>query len=130
MLFALGIIGTGMLAVPVLAGSAAFAIGESRGWKCGLEYKPWEAIGFYSVIGVATLLGIAIDWSSLDPIKALFWSAVINGIVAVPIMIAMMIVASRHSAMGKFTAAPQLLFFGWAATAVMGVAAIAMIVVR
>jgi NRAMP (natural resistance-associated macrophage protein)-like metal ion transporter len=130
MLFALGIIGTGLLAIPVLAGSAAYAIGESRGWKCGLEYKPWEAIGFYTVIGVATLLGIGIDWSSLDPIKALFWSAVINGIVAVPIMVAMMIVASRHSAMGKFTTRPLLLVFGWTATGVMAVAAVAMLIVR
>jgi NRAMP (natural resistance-associated macrophage protein)-like metal ion transporter len=130
MLFALGIIGTGLLAIPVLAGSAAYAIGESRGWKCGLEYKPWEAIGFYTVIGIATLFGIAIDWSPLDPIKALFWSAVINGIVAVPIMGAMMAVASRHSAMGKFTARPQLLIFGWAATATMATAAVAMLAVR
>ena len=109
LLFALGIIGTGLLAVPVLAGSAAYAIGESRGWKCGLEHKPWEAVGFYVVIGLATLLGIGIDWSELDPLKALFWSAVINGVTAVPIMVAMMIVVSKHSAMGKFTARPQLL---------------------
>jgi len=130
LLFALGIIGTGLLAVPVLAGSAAYAIGESRGWKCGLEHKPWEAVGFYVVIGLATLLGIAIDWSPLDPIKALFYSAVINGFVAVPIMAAMMLVVSRHSAMGKFTACPKLLFFGWAATAVMAAAALAMLAVQ
>jgi len=129
LLFSLGIIGTGFLAVPVLAGSSAYAIGESRGWKCGLEHKPWEAVGFYSVIGAATILGIGIDWSPLDPIKALFWSAVINGVVAVPIMAAMMIVVSRHSAMGQFTATRWLLFFGWAATAVMAAAAVAMIVV-
>jgi Mn2+/Fe2+ NRAMP family transporter len=87
-------------------------------------------VGFYSVIGIATLLGIAIDWSPLDPIRALFWSAVINGVVAVPIMVAMMVVVSRHSAMGKFTASPRLVFFGWAATAVMAAAALAMIIVR
>jgi NRAMP (natural resistance-associated macrophage protein)-like metal ion transporter len=130
LLFALGIIGTGLLAVPVLAGSAAYAIGESRGWKCGLEHKPWEAVGFYAVIGLATLLGIAIDWSPLDPIKALFYSAVINGFVAVPIMAAMMLVVSRGSAMGKFTARPRLQLFGWAATIVMAAAAIAMIAVQ
>jgi NRAMP (natural resistance-associated macrophage protein)-like metal ion transporter len=130
LLFALGIIGTGLLAVPVLAGSAAYAIGESRGWKCGLEHKPWEAVGFYVVIGLATLLGIGIDWSELDPLKALFWSAVINGVTAVPIMVAMMIVVSKHSAMGKFTARPQLLVLGWLATCVMAAAAIAMLVVR
>lgn len=130
LLFALGIIGTGLLAVPVLAGSAAYAIGESRGWMCGLEYKPWEAVGFYMVIGLATLLGIAIDWSPLDPIKALFYSAVINGFVAVPIMAAMMLVVNRTSTMGKFTARPRLLLLGWTATAIMAAAAIAMLVVQ
>ena len=74
-LFSLGIIGTGLLSLPVLAGSAAYAFGESQGWKCGLENKPWEAVGFYCVIIAATILGIGIDFSSLDPIKALFWSA-------------------------------------------------------
>lgn len=130
LLFSLGIIGTGLLAVPVLAGSAAYAIGEARGWKCGLDQRPWEAVGFYTVISLATLLGIAIDWSDLDPIKALFWSAVINGVVAVPIMVAMMLVVSRRRAMGKFAASGKLLFFGWAATAVMAAAAIAMIVLQ
>ncbi len=127
-LFALGIIGTGLLAVPVLAGSSAYAVGESRGWKCGLEHQPWEAIGFYAVIAAGTLLGMGIIWSPLDPIKALFWSAVINGVVAVPIMVAMMIVVSRHSQMGHFTANLGLKLWGWAATAVMAAAAIAMFV--
>jgi Mn2+/Fe2+ NRAMP family transporter len=126
LLFALGIIGTGLLAVPVLAGSAAFAVGESFGWKSGLEYKPREAMGFYSVIAVAMLIGSAIHWSSLDPIKALFWSAVINGVVAVPIMVAMMIVVSRRQVMGRFTAGPVLLAFGWSATGVMAAATFAM----
>lgn len=130
LLFTIGIVGTGFLAVPVLAGSAAFAVAESRGWDCGLEYKPHEAVGFYAVIGAATVLGIAIDWSPLDPIKALFWSAVVNGVIAVPIMAAMMLVASRHRTMGKFTASPWLLRGGWAATAVMGAAAIAMLVTQ
>jgi NRAMP (natural resistance-associated macrophage protein)-like metal ion transporter len=125
-LFAIGIIGTGLLAVPVLAGSSAYAVGESRGWKTGLEHQPWEAIGFYAVIALGTLLGMAIIWSPLDPIKALFWSAVINGVAAVPIMAAMMIVASRHSQMGHFTANLGLKLWGWAATAVMAVAAVAM----
>ena len=130
LIFSLGIIGTGLLAVPVLAGSAAYAVGETRGWKIGLEHKPWEAVGFYSVIGVATLVGIVIDWSPLDPIKALFWSAVVNGVVAVPIMAAMMMVVSRGSAMGKFTASLTLRLVGWAATGVMAAAAIAMLIVR
>lgn len=130
LLCSLGIVGTGLLAIPVLAGSAAYAVGESRGWKCGLDQQPWEAVGFYSVIGLATALGIMIDWSHIDPIRALFWSAVINGVVAVPIMAAMMVVVSRQSAMGKFTAPPRLLFFGWTATAVMAAAALAMLIVR
>ena len=119
LLFALGIIGTGLLAVPVLAGSAAYAVGESRGWKTGLENKPWEARGFYLIIGLATVLGMAINYVGLDPIKALIWSAIINGVIAVPIMAAMMIVASRRAQMGRFIAGPVLLLFGWAATAVM-----------
>jgi NRAMP (natural resistance-associated macrophage protein)-like metal ion transporter len=127
-LFSLGIVGTGLLAVPVLAGSAAYAVGEANGWKCGLEHKPWEAVGFYGVIACATVIGIAIDWSPLDPIKALFWSAVINGIVAVPIMAAMMIVVSRHKPMGKFVASPALKITGWAATLVMAAAAAAMLI--
>jgi len=128
LLFSLGIIGTGMLAIPVLAGSTAYAIGESRGWKTGLESKPLEAKGFYAVIAISTLLGIGIDWSPIDPIKALFWSAVINGVVAVPIMAVMMIVVSRKSTMGAYTASLRLRFFGWAATAVMAAAAVAMVV--
>jgi NRAMP (natural resistance-associated macrophage protein)-like metal ion transporter len=129
-LFSLGIVGTGLLAVPVLAGSAAYAVGESNGWKCGLEHKPWEARGFYAVIAAATLVGIAIDWSPLDPIKALFWSAVINGIVAVPIMAAMMLVVTRRKLMGKFVASVRLQVLGWTATLIMAAAAIAMLVVR
>ena len=125
-LFSLGIIGTGLLAVPVLAGSTAYAIGESRGWTCGLDYKPWEAIGFYVVITIATLLGVAIDWSPIDPMKALFWSAVINGVVATPMMAAMMLVASRRSQMGAFPAGVRMRVFGWLATAVMAASVVAM----
>jgi NRAMP (natural resistance-associated macrophage protein)-like metal ion transporter len=125
-LFSLGIIGTGLLAVPVLAGSAAYAVGETRGWRCGLEHKPWEAVGFYSVIAVATGLGVAIDWSPLDPMKALFWSAVVNGVIAVPMMAAAMFVASRQEQMGPFTTDLPLKIFGWLATAVMAAAAVAM----
>ena len=125
-LFSLGIIGTGLLAVPVLAGSAAYAIGGSRGWKTGLDNKPWEAKGFYAVIAIATLLGIGVDWSQIDPIKALFWSAVINGVVAVTVMVAMMLVVSRKRVMGEFTASTGIKLFGWVATLVMGVAAIGM----
>jgi Mn2+/Fe2+ NRAMP family transporter len=121
-LFALGIIGTGMLAVPVLAGSAAFAVSEALGWKKGLEYKPQQAMRFYAIVAAATLTGVLLDWSSLNPIKALFWSAVLNGIAAVPIMVAMMLVASRREVMGRFTERWPLMVFGWGATAVMAAA--------
>lgn len=121
-LFALGIIGTGLLAVPVLAGSAAFAVSETRGWTRGLEYKPRQAARFYSIIVVAMLAGVVLDWSNVNPIKALFWSAVLNGIAAVPLMGAMMILAGRRKVMGRFTAGPMLLVFGWAATFVMAAA--------
>jgi Mn2+/Fe2+ NRAMP family transporter len=127
LLFCLGIVGTGLLAVPVLAGSAAYAFGESQGWSCSLENKPWEAMGFYSVIGVATLLGLGIDFSPLDPMRALFWSAVINGFVAVPVMAAMMIVASRRSQMRRFTVTGPVLALGWATTLIMAAAVVAML---
>jgi len=127
LLFAFGIIGTGFLAVPVLAGSGAFAVAEVFGWKEGLEYQPQQAAGFYSIIVLATLIGVLIDWSPIDPIRALFWSAVLNGLAAVPLMAAMMIVVSSKRVMGRFTASPTLLLFGWAATLVMTAAAVAML---
>ncbi len=129
LLFSIGIIGTGLLAIPVLAGSAAYAIGESRGWKVGLDNKPWEAVGFYLVIAMSVALGIGIDYSGLDPIKALYWSAVINGVIAVPMMAAMMIVATNKKQMGQFTAGPVLRLLGWASTAVMAAATATMIFV-
>jgi len=121
-LFALGIIGTGLLAVPVLAGSAAFAVSETRDWPHGLEYDPRKARRFYSIIVAATVGGALLDWLNVNPIKALFWSAVLNGIAAVPLMAAMMIIASRRKVMGQFTAEPALLVFGWGATGVMAAA--------
>lgn len=126
-LFSLGIIGTGLLAVPVLAGSAAYAVGDMRGWRASLESRPRDARGFYTVIVLATMLGIAIDWSPIDPMRALFWSAVINGIAAVPIMVAMMVVARRTAVMGPFLIRPLLAATGWLATLAMAAAAIAMI---
>jgi NRAMP (natural resistance-associated macrophage protein)-like metal ion transporter len=127
-LFATGIIGTGLLAVPVLAGSAAFAVSEAEGWKSGLEYKPRQATRFYAIIVAATGIGVVLDWSSLDPVKALFWSAVLNGVAAVPIMAAMMLLASRREIMGRFAERPLLMTFGWGATAVMACASLAMLV--
>jgi Mn2+/Fe2+ NRAMP family transporter len=125
-LFAIGIIGTGFLAVPVLAGSAAFAVAEIFGWKEGLEYQPQQAAGFYAIIVAATFIGVLIDWSPIEPMRALFWSAVLNGVAAVPLMIAMMILVSRHQVMGRFTAGRPLLLLGWAATVVMTAASVAM----
>jgi NRAMP (natural resistance-associated macrophage protein)-like metal ion transporter len=128
LLFSLGIVGTGLLAVPVLAGSAAYAVGEVRGWRTGLEHRPNQAKGFYGIIGIAILLGVAVDLSPLDPIKALFWSAVVNGVITVPILMAVMIVVSRQQQMGKFVATTSQRVIGWATVAMMGVAAVAMFV--
>jgi NRAMP (natural resistance-associated macrophage protein)-like metal ion transporter len=125
-LFAIGIIGTGFLAIPTLAGSAAYALSEAMGWREGLELKFNEAKGFYIVIGVSILGGVAVSYSPLDPIKALFWSAVVNGVVAVPLMAIIMLLATRKSLMGVFVATPWQRIGGWLATAVMGVAAVLM----
>jgi Mn2+/Fe2+ NRAMP family transporter len=130
LLFALGVIGTGLLATPVLAGSAAYAISETSGWTSGLEKKWREAPAFYAIITLATLFGIGIDYAPINPIQALFWSAVLNGVVAVPIMIATMLVVTRKSAMGDFTATPSQRIFGWLATALMAAAAVTMIVLQ
>ena len=128
-LFSLGIIGTGLLAIPVLAGSAGYAVAEAAGWKTGLDNMPWQARGFYSVIGAAVLLGLGIDWSPLDPIKALYWSAVLNGVIAVPLMAALMFVASSRAKMGEFRAGWVLGGLGWLSTAVMAAATITMLYV-
>ncbi len=125
----LGIIGTGLLAIPVLAGSAGYAVAEAAGWKSGLDNMPWQARGFYSVIAAATLLGLGIDWSPIDPIRALYWSAVLNGVIAVPMMAALMFVASSRRKMGEFRAGWLLGGLGWLSTAVMAAAAITMLYV-
>jgi NRAMP (natural resistance-associated macrophage protein)-like metal ion transporter len=127
LLFSLGIIGTGMLAVPVLAGSAAYAVSESFDWQSGMDRKLPEALGFYGIIGVATIGGVALTFTHLDPVRALVWSAEINGIIAVPIMIIMMLLASRKDVMGDFVIRPRLRRLGWAATGVMAVTVVAML---
>ncbi len=127
-LFSLGIIGTGLLALPVLAGSAAYAIGELRGWRIGLEQKPENAKAFYGVIALAFALGLLMLFLPIDPIKALFWSAVLNGVIAVPLMAATMIVVSSRRYLGRYVAPPLLKAVGWTATAVMAAAALAMFV--
>jgi NRAMP (natural resistance-associated macrophage protein)-like metal ion transporter len=121
--FALGIIGTGLLTVPVLAGSAAYALGEVFGWHVGLGLKANRAKAFYGTICIAVILGALINASPLSPIKALFWSAVINGVVAVPAMAIIMVLASRRDVMGTFSLRPLLKIVGWVATAVMLLAA-------
>ncbi len=125
-IFTLGIVGTGLLAVPVLAGSAAYALGEARKWPVGLARRPNEAKAFYTTVVVATPAGIAITFSPLDPIKALFWSAVINGVVAVPVMAMMMLITSNKKIMGKFTVTGVRRVVGWLATVVMAAAAVGM----
>jgi NRAMP (natural resistance-associated macrophage protein)-like metal ion transporter len=127
-LFAAGIIGTGLLAIPVLAGSAAYAVAEAMEWPIGHGLQPMEAKGFYGIITLATLLGAGIDFTSVDPIKALIWSAVLNGIVAVPIMIVMMRMAVRPEIMGTFVIKRRLWRLGWFATALMAVTVVAMVV--
>jgi NRAMP (natural resistance-associated macrophage protein)-like metal ion transporter len=127
-LFAMGIVGTGLLAVPVLAGSAAYAVAESMNWPIGHSLKPMEAKGFYGIITLATLLGVAIDFTPIDPFKALYWAAILNGVVAVPIMVVMMLMAARPDIMGTFVIRPRLKRLGWFATGLMGVAVLAMLV--
>ena len=124
--FALGIVGTGLLAVPVLASSAAYAVGEAAGIHVGLARKLGRAKGFYATIAVATLVGALLNFTPLDPIKALFWTAVINGVVAVPIMAMMLLIAGRRDVMGDFVLPPILKGVGWVATAVMTLAAAGM----
>ncbi|NDQ58254.1 MAG: divalent metal cation transporter [Acidipila sp.] len=119
LLFTLGIIGTGLLAVPVLAGSAAYGVSEAMGWRASLERRPLAARGFYATITVATLIGLALNLLKLDPIKALFWSAVFNGVAAVPLLAVIMFMAGNSKIMGKFTLPLWLGVLGWTTTIVM-----------
>jgi NRAMP (natural resistance-associated macrophage protein)-like metal ion transporter len=126
LIFALGIIGTGLLAVPVLAGSAAYAVGEAFGWHVGLARKLKRAPSYYAIIAASFVIGVGLNFTKIDPIKALFWSAVINGVVAVPVMVMMMLLSSRRAVMGQFALPGPLKVVGWLATAVMGAAAVGM----
>jgi NRAMP (natural resistance-associated macrophage protein)-like metal ion transporter len=125
-LFSAGIIGTGMLAVPVLAGSAAYAVAGAFQWEKGLEKTPSQARGFYGIIAFSTLVGIVLGFTPIDPIRALYWSAVVNGVIAVPIMAVMMVMAGRPAIMGRFVIGRRLRVLGWSATAVMALAVLAM----
>jgi NRAMP (natural resistance-associated macrophage protein)-like metal ion transporter len=126
-LFALGIIGTGLLAIPVLAGSAAYGVSEVFGWPATLEAKAPDAVGFYSIIAAATVIGFALGFTGIDAIHMLVWSAVLNGIVAVPIMAMMMVIVSNARLMGRFRARTWLIALGWVGTAIMAVAVFALI---
>ena len=125
-LFAGGIVATGLLAVPVLASSAAYAVAEAFGWQEGLERHWREAKKFYAIIGIATLAGTALDFTPVDPMKALYGSAVINGVVAVPIMASMMTLVARERVMGRFTSSRRMRWLGWGGTALMGGAVVMM----
>ena len=126
LLFASGILGVGMIGVPVLAGSGAYAMSEALGWNSGLEHAIPDARGFYGVIAVSVLAGLLIQYSPISPMRALFWSAVINGVVAVPLMAVIIVLVSKRSVMGEFTAGRGIVTLGWIATAVMGTAAVCM----
>jgi NRAMP (natural resistance-associated macrophage protein)-like metal ion transporter len=119
LIFAIGIIGTGLLAIPVLAGSAAYAVAEGRRWPVGLAREPREAAAFYASLAVATVLGIVLNFTPIDPIKALYWSAVINGVVAVPVMVILMLMTAESRIMGDFTVKGPLRIMGWLATIAM-----------
>ena len=125
--FSLGIIGTGLLAVPVLAGSAAYAVSELYGWKAGLSHGFRDARGFYLIIVAATGIGTVMGFLEVDPIKALVWSAIVNGVISVPIMAAMMWIGQSRRLMGDYTISRRHRFFGWSATAVMGIAVMVMV---
>jgi Mn2+/Fe2+ NRAMP family transporter len=122
-LFATGIIGTGLLAVPILAGSAAYAVSETFGWTEGLDRKPREAKAFYGVIALATAGGIALNFIGIDPMKALYWAAVVNGLLAPPLMVVTMLIAKNRKIMGNLAISSRLEFGGWLSTAVMWVVA-------
>jgi Mn2+/Fe2+ NRAMP family transporter len=129
-LFSLGIIGTGLLAVPVLAGSAAYAVAEAAGWQgsLSLRLEDGQGRGFYGVVAAATLGGVALCFSPMDPVKELFWSAVLNGVIAVPIMVVMMLLATSRATMGSHVIGPRLKALGWFATAAMAVVVAAMFI--
>jgi len=130
LLFAMGIIGTGLLAVPVLAGSAGYAVAEAAGWHGSLSARldQGEGRGFYSVIAAATVGGVILCFTPMDPVRELFWSAVINGVIAIPIMVVMMLIASSRQVMGAQVIGVRLRVMGWLATAAMAVTVVAMLV--
>lgn len=128
MIFAVGIVGTGLLAIPVLAGATAYAVGESRGWPVGLARKPRHAKAFNAVLALSVILGVLMNLSPINPIAALYWAAVINGVVAVPIMVVMMTMSAQRKVMGDFVITGPLRVLGWLSTAAMAICVLAMAV--
>lgn len=126
-IFALGIVGTGLLAIPVLAGATAYAVGEGRQWPVGLARKPKEAVAFYAVLALSAAFGIALNFTSINPISALYWSAVINGVLAIPVMVLLMVMSRRKEVMGRFTIGGALYVLGWLSTGAMILSVIAMV---
>jgi len=127
-IFTAGIVGTGLLAVPALAGSAAYAVSEAAGWPVGLARLPRNAIAFYSTLALSMLIGIGLNFTPINPISALYWSAVVNGVAAVPIMVLLMIMTARRRVMGEFTIGHGLKILGWAATVAMVACVVGMVV--
>lgn len=125
-IFALGLVGTGLLAIPVLAGATAYAVGEGRQWPVGLARKPKQAAAFYTVLALSAGIGIALNFTPINPISALYWSAVINGVLAVPVMVLLMLMSRRKEVMGRFVIGGTLYWLGWLSTAVMGLSVVAM----
>ena len=125
-IFALGIVGTGLLAIPVLAGATAYAVGEGRQWPVGLARKPKEAVAFYAVLALSAAIGIALNFTPINPISALYWSAVINGVLAVPVMVLLMFMARRKDVMGRFVVGGPLYWLGWLSTLAMLLSVVAM----
>lgn len=127
LLFAVGIVGTGLLAVPVLAGSVSYAVSETFGWREGLSKKPQQALGFYGVITVATLIGFLLDFTGIKPFKMLYYAAILNGICAPPLMVMILLIGNNKTIMGEYANKPFSNILGWMITIVMGVAAIALL---
>ncbi len=125
-IFALGIVGTGLLAIPVLAGAAAYAVGEGRQWPVGLARKPKEAVAFYAVLALSAAIGMALNFTTINPISALYWSAVVNGVLAVPVMVLLMIMSRRRDVMGRYVIDGPLYWLGWLSTAAMLLSVLAM----
>jgi Mn2+/Fe2+ NRAMP family transporter len=125
-IFALGIIGTGLLAIPVLAGAAAYAVGEGRRWPVGLARKPRKAAAFYGVLALSAAIGIVLNFTPINPISALYWSAVINGVLAVPVMMLLMFMARRKDVMGRYVIGGPLYWLGWLSTLAMILSVVAM----